>query len=197
MPYHGTDSDAVNEVLQRLGTIIGQTPQELQKKIVARLCDLLRSRAAAQIFIRLCKEKADTKHVLSKELDIPSRTVYYAIERLRRMGLVVEARPLGGARRAGAKASVYALVGYEPDSLTRAMKRDRLARSPVYAEVRRITQLLLEDYFSIITHGNTLNGRIYRAEVKQIVKRECRSLRFLDVLPLVEVELKKTGLAVL
>jgi len=197
VPYHGTDNDAVNEVLQSLGTIISQSPSTLQKKITKRLCKLLRSEAAAQVFIRLCREKADTPYVLTRELGIPPRTVYNALKRLRQMGLVVESQPLRGSLRPGAKAGVFALKGYEPEDLRGAVTRDRLARSPTYAEVKRLAQLLLDDYLPVISHGNTLDGRVYRAEINRIVRRECRGVHFVDLLPLVEVELRKQGLAVL
>lgn len=197
MPYHGADSDAVNEVLQRIGTIISQSPTTLQKRITERLCNLLRSGAAAQIFIRLCREKADTPFLLTRELDIPPRTVYNALTRLRQMGLIVESRPLRGVVRPGAKAGVFALTGYEAENLIGAVERDRHARTPSYTEVKRITQLLLDDYLPVISHGNTLKGKVYRVEIRPIVKRECRGTHFVDLLPLVEVELRRQGLAVL
>ncbi|MBC8223021.1 hypothetical protein H8E65_00405 [Candidatus Bathyarchaeota archaeon] len=197
MPYHGADSDAVNEVLQRIGAIISQSPSTLQKRITERLCNLLRSEAAAQVFIRLCREKADTPYVLTRELDIPSRTIYNALTRLRTMGLVVETQPFRGGVRPGAKAGVFALTGYDPADLLEAVARDRVLRAPSYAEVKRIAQLLLDDYLPIISHGNTLNGKVYKTEINRIVRRVCRGVHFLDVLPLIEVELKNKGLVVL
>ena len=197
MPYHGADSDAVNEVLQRIGAIISQSPSTLQKRITERLCNLLRSEAAAQVFIRLCREKADTPYVLTRELDIPPRTVYNALKHLRNMGLIVESQPFRGGVRPGAKAGVFALTGYEGEDLIGAVNRDRRARTPAYAEVKRIAQLLLDDYLPIISHGNTLDGTVYKAEINRIVRRECRGVHFLDVLPLIEVEMRNQGLAVL
>ena len=197
MPYHGADSEAVNEVLQRLGIIISQSPSTLQNRITERLCNLLRSEAAAQVFIRLCREKADTPYVLTRELHMPSRTVYNALKRLRNMGLLVESQPFRGGVRPGAKAGVFALTGYDPADLQGAVKRDLIARTPAYAEVKRIAQLLLDDYLPIISHGNTLNGKVYKAEINRIVRRECRGVHFLDVLPLIEVELRNKGLVVL
>ena len=197
MPYHGADSDAVNEVLQRLGTIISQSPITLQNRITEKLCTLLRSGATAQVYIRLCREKADTPYVLTQELDIPSRTIYNALTRLKQMNLVAESHPIRGAMRPGAKASVFALTGYEAEDIKGAVERDRLARSPSYAEVKRIAQLLLDDYLPVISHGNTLDGRVYRVEVNRIVRRVCRGIHFADLLPLVEVELRNQGLAVL
>jgi len=197
VPYHGANSNAVNEVLRRLGTIISQSPSTLQKKVTESLCNLLRSEAAAQIFIRLCHAKADTPYVLIRELRIPARTVYNALTRLTQMGLVVESQPLRGSVRPGAKARVFALTGYEGEDIIEAVNRDRRARTPAYAEVKRIAQLLLDDYLPIISHGNTLDGTVYKAQINRIVRRECRGVHFLDVLPLIEVELKKQGLAVL
>ena len=197
MPYHGADSDAVNEVLQRIGTIISQSPTTLQKRVTERLCNLLRSEAAAQVFIRLCREKADTPYVLTRELDIPPRTVYNALKRLRNMDLIVESQPLRGTVRPGAKAGVFALTGYDPTDLLGAVKRDLITRTPAYAEVKRIAQLLLDDYLPIISHGNTLDGTVYKDEINRIVRRECRGVHFIDVLPLIEVELRNQGLTVL
>ena len=195
MPYHGADSDAVNEVLQRIGAIISQSPSTLQKRVTERLCNLLRSEAAAQVFIRLCREKADTPYVLTRELDIPPRTVYNALKRLRNMGLIVESQPFRGGVRSGAKAGVFALTGYDPADLLEAVKRDWISRTPAYTEVKRITQLLLDDYLPVISHG--IDGKVYRAEINRIVRQECRGVHFSDLLPLVEVELRRQGLAVI
>ena len=195
MPYHGADSDAVNEVLQRIGAIISQSPTPLQKRVTESLCTLLRSGAAAQIFIRLCSEKADTPYLLARELDIPPRTVYNALTRLRQMGLIVESQPLRGSVRPGAKAGVFALTGYQAENLLEAVQRDRHARTPAYTEVKRITQLLLDDYLRVISHRNM--GKAYRSEVNKIVRRECRGVHFVDLLPLVEGELRKQGLVVI
>ena len=196
MPYHGTDSDAVNEVLKRLGTIISQSPSTLQERITERLCHLLKSEATAKVFIRLCREKADTPFVLTRELHIPPRTVYNALTRLKNMDLVVESQPFRGGVRPGAKAAVFALTGYVPQNILGAVARDRIARSPAYAEVKRISQLLLDEYLPIISHGNTLDGTVYKDEINRIVRKECRGVHFIDVLPLIEVELRRRGLAV-
>ena len=61
------------------------------------------------------------------------------------MGLVVESQPFRGGVRPGAKAGVFALTGYDPLDLLGAVNRDRLARTPAYAEVKRIAQLLLRE----------------------------------------------------
>ena len=195
MPYHGTDITSINAVLLQVGTIISQSPDPFQAQITKRLCNLIRSEAAAQIFIRLCKTQADTPFVLIRELEIPTRTTYNALTRLKQMELVVETQPLRGMVRTGAKASVFALSGYEPEALMAAMERDRLARSPAYTEVKRITQLLIDDYLRTISKGTM--DQVYRAEVNAVIRRECRGVHFVDLLPLVEVELKRQGLEVL
>jgi len=196
VPYHGTDITSINAVLLQVGTIISQSPDPFQAKITKRLCNLIRSEAAAQIFIRLCKTQADTPFVLIRELEMPARTAYNALTRLKQMELVVETQPLRGMVRTGAKASVFALSGYEPEALMGAMERDRFARSPAYTEVKRLAQLLLDDYFSTISKGNTLEGTVYRSAVNQVIRRECRGVRFGDIMPLIEVELKRQGLEV-
>ena len=195
MPYHGTDITSINAVLLQVGTIISQSPDPFQAQITKRLCNLIRSEAAAQIFIRLCKTQADTPFVLIRELEMPARTAYNALTRLKQMELVVETQPLRGMVRTGAKASVFALSGYEPEALMAAMERDRLARSPAYTEVKRITQLLIDDYLRTISKGTM--DRAYRAEVNAVIRRECRGAHFVDLIPLVEVELKRQGLVVL
>jgi len=148
--------------------------------------------------LRLCETKVDTSFVLSCELCLSKQTIYNAIHALNNLELVVTARPLNLGRR-GVKTTLYAIFGYERDenSISKAVERDRLARTPVYSEVLRITQILLNDYRPKISKGNIWSGEVYKERVSPIVKRECKGVMSADVLPLVYVELRKKGLAVI
>lgn len=183
-----------NQLLLRLGTMLSQAPSLLQTKAVEKLGALLRSTASTRVFIRLCAEKADTRHVLAEELRIPSRTVYDALKLLKRMGLVEDARPMSWAAKTGPKATIYALTGHgdEPDALRAAVQRDRHAHTPAYAEVKRLTQLLLDDYLVLATGGNIFSQEMHRSKVNDIVRKTAK-VRSADVLPLVIDELRNNG----
>ena len=137
-----------HDVLIDIGTTIGQTPRLLQERISSKLCTILRSKATTEVFIRLCRVKADTHYVLTKEFNIPPRTAYNALERLRELDVIAEARPMGLGRK-GARASVFALKEHaRGDAISEAVERYRFARTPAYAEVKRLTQLRARDLIS-------------------------------------------------
>lgn len=189
------------EIVKRLFTTISQTPQSLQQGIVKRLFTILRAESNTKVLLRLCETQVDTRYVLSKELGLSKRSTYNALEALIGLGLVFNARPLslGVPKRRGPKPALFAIIGYENscDAIARAVERDRLARTPAYAEVKRITQLLLDDYFSKITRGEIWGNRVYKRVMYPIVKKECRGVRWFDLVPMVERELRKIGLEVI
>ena len=103
----------------------------------------------------------------------------------------------GCVKTDGRRARVYALRGYAHGDLMLAIERDHIARTPAYAEVNRVIQLLLDDHLIHISHGNTISGMLYRSEMFSIIKRENRGFAVRDFIDMVFDGLKKQGWKVL
>ena len=200
VPKYSTNSyddiEEKNLIVIRVCTTISQTPAILTQELVQRLGTILNSKPTTDVFLRLCKVKADTRYVLSKELSLPRRSTYTALENLRGMGLLVEARPTIGIGKPGRKPTIFALPTYRSDDIAEAVERYRYARTSAYEEVKRITQLLLDDYYEIITRHRPHEKQAYQQEIVPIIKKECKEVRWFDIFNKVESELKKVGITV-
>lgn len=188
------DKEILDLVIRSMTTIL-LLSKERGESLVTVLRTIYRQPTVLEVLLKMIELRASTAFVLRKELTFSKNAVYQALDYLVSTGLVVKVRPLKqGSFR---PAAIYGLRGYAVEDVVNAIGKDRLCRTPAYAEVNRIVQLLLDDYFSVICRGDTLTGRIYRREVNLIVKRECRGVMWADILPLVHRGLRETGLAVM
>ena len=169
----GTDIDT--EILTFLVSYVTKKGMEkgfAPRDFVSRLVNIFQKRAVREVFFLLFQLKAATVNLLERELSgLSPKTIYRALHFLEDLKWVEKT---GLVNTEGRRARVYALRGYAPEDLMIARERDRLARSPIYAEVNRIVQLLLDDHLISISHGNTLDGRFYKREMIPIIKRENR-----------------------
>lgn len=136
---------------------------------------ILRRPAALEVLLTLIEYKAATARVLRLNATLSEKSIYNALEFLEAEGFVVKARPLNTK---GRPTSVYALYGYTPDDVIKAVERDRIARTPGYAEVMRVGQLILNDFIESpkCVHLNSKQDidPILRKEVKGFVWRDLK-----------------------
>ena len=192
--YTDIDTEIPDLVIRSLTTIL-LLSKERRESLVHVLRTIYRQPTVLDALLKIIELRGSTAYVLRKELPYSKTAVYKALDYLVSTGLVVNARPLKqGSFR---PVAVYVLRGYAFEDVVTAIERDRRVRTPAYGEVNRIVQLLLDDYLPVISHGNTLDGRVYKAEINRIVKRECRGFMWADILPMVHRRLRETGLAVL
>ena len=153
---------------------------------LTRLVNIFQKPAVLDVFFLLLQLKASTVNLLDQELpDLSWRTIYRAIHFLEDLGWVVKTRPV---KTDGRPAAMFALRDYSPDDLVRAFERERHARTPVYEEVKRIVQVILDDVIPELQ----LKGYkdLYSTEVYNVIKRSQRGFRAEDLYPLV---LEKLG----
>lgn len=96
-------------------------------------------------------------------------SVFSALEFLLSQGIIVKARPL---KTGGCPTAIYALRGYTPEDIIKAADNDRLLRTSGYAESKRITQLLLDDYFEAITKSYKGMTVVVKKKVIEIIRKE-------------------------
>ena len=181
-------------VVRDLTTIL-LLPNKQRMKLVRDLRTIYRRPTVYKILLRMVEMRASTAYVLRQELSIPKQSVYDSLAFLIELGFLVKARPLKSSSiKGGRTLTVFALREATPDDIARAVERDRYARTPAFEEVKRITQLLLDDYFEVITRNRTWENYVYQKEITPILKRECRGVRWFDILPMIEEELNKEGL---
>jgi len=87
--------------------------------------------------------------------------------------------------------AVYAVKGYRPEDVVEALHRAAAGRSPVYSQVRDVTQLILEDYLE----PQGLSEISWR-EVLSETRAYCKGFYSGDVARLVARELSQVGVKV-
>ena len=190
--------DIDNEILTFLTTYVSKKYLEKgihPQALLTSLVSILRKPVALDILSFFIIYGAATVNVLREKYPSYSEvSIYRTLGFLELRGLVVKT---GRVKTDGRRARVYALRGYAHEDLLIAIERDHIARTPAYAEVNRIIQLLLDDHLIRISHGNTIGGRLYRSEMFSIIKRENRGFAVLDLLDMVFDGLRKQGWQVL
>jgi len=190
--------DIDNEILTFLTTYVSKKYLEKgihPQPLLTSLVSILRKPVALDILSFFITHGAATVNVLREICPGYSEvSIYRTLGFLESRGLVVKT---GRVKTDGRRARVYALRGYAHEDLLIAIERDHIARTPAYAEVNRIVQLLLDDHLIHICHGNTISGTLYKREMNPIIKRENRGFAVLDLLDMVYAGIRKQGWQVL
>ena len=97
-----------------------------------------------EIFVYLLVFRASCALMLQRELELPETSVYRELNRLVDLGLVEKVLP--HSEGIGRPYSIYAVKGYQPEDVVDALHRAAACRSPAYSQVRRVSQLILDDY---------------------------------------------------
>lgn len=116
-------------------------------------------------------------------------SVYRGLNSLVGLGLVERVMP----RREGVGRpyTIFAVRGYRPEDVVGALHRASAGRSPVYSEVRKVTQLIMEEYLE--PRGLK---EISRREILSETRAYCKGFYSGDVARLVAQELSQTGVKV-
>ena len=87
--------------------------------------------------------------------------------------------------------TIFAVKGYRPEDVVEALHRAAAGRSPVYSQVRGVTQLILEDYLE----PRGLREISWR-EILGETRAYCKGFYSADVARLVARELSQVGVRV-
>jgi len=187
-------TDIDNEILTFLTTYVSKKYLETgihPQPFLTSLVSILRKPVAVDILSFLIFYGAATVNVLREIFPSHSEVAFYrTLKFLESRGLVVKT---GRVKTDGRRAKVYALRGYALEDLRIAIERDYKVRTPAYAEVNRVIQLLLDDHLVRISRGDTTRGMLDRKKMIPIIKRENHGFAVLDFIDMVVNGLKKQG----
>ena len=187
-------TDIDKEILTFLTTYVSKKYLETgihPQPFLTSLVSILRKPVAVDILSFLIFYGAATVNVLREKYPDYSEVAFYrTLKFLESRGLVVKT---GLVKTDGRRAKVYALRGYAHEDLMLAIERDYKARTPAYAEVNRVIQLLLDDHLVRISRGDTTRRMLDRKTMLPIIKRENHGFAVLDFIELVLNGLRKQG----
>jgi len=142
-----------------------------------------------EIFIYLMVNRAASASVLHDSLGIPLPSVYREVNRLIELGLIERIPPRREGK--GRPFALYAAFGHTADDVVRALERTRSIRTPAYSVVRKVKQLILEDYLCV-------RGRaeVSWMEVVKVTRSHCGAYFHRDIAEMVARELSRVGVKV-
>ena len=171
--------------------------QNTLSRVSQRVWTIFTPGPGRKIIIFLWRHGASTFKELHHRLKIPKPTIYYYLDKFEALGIVRKTTTFTPPTRTHRRPGVYAIAIAPPEASIEAQKRYlRLLREidPKVHEAERISQLLLEDYFEVITRNRTWENWVYEREIFPILKREYRGERWFDVVPLIKRKLTGEGL---
>jgi len=187
--------DDVLDLLLDFGDKYTQLPDSIKKGFFSMIGTIFSSHDTALLFLFFCMERASTSYMIRKQLpDISESNLYRSLDVLLSLGIIKKAAFVHEKRRTFRPSTVYAIKAYTPEDLCIAIEKDRYARTPVYSEVKRIKQLIIEDY---LLARVMKNKEIAFKEIIDIAKKETsNAFNFVDIANLVASELHREGIKV-
>ena len=171
------------------GNNISVDPESVLRGFFSFVEKICVSRVRREIFVHLLVVRASCALMLQRDLELPMTSVYRELNRLVRLGLVERVMPLRDG--VGRPYTIYAVQGYRPEDVVEALHRAAAGRSPVYSQVRNVTQLILEDYLE----PRGLSEISWR-EILCETRAYCKGFYSGDVARLVARELSQVGVKV-
>lgn len=153
---------------------------------VEKICS---SRVCREIFVRLLVVRASCASSLRRDLGVSQASTYRGLDALVRLGLVV--RVLPHRRGRGRPYTIYAVKGYGPEDVVRAVERAHQEGEPAYSLVLSIKQLIMEDYIRV---GKA--PEITWREILREARARCGGYSHLDIANLVARELRREGIQI-
>ena len=141
------------------------------------------------IFIYLLVNRASCAPLIQGELGVSQASVYRVLDSLVRLGLIVRIPPRREGR--GRPYNIYAVKGYSPDDIVRALKRASWARTPAFPLVASIKQLIMEDYIQV--RGLP---EISWKEILRTTRAHCKGYYNVDIANMVARELGREGIKI-
>jgi len=142
-----------------------------------------------EVFVHLLVVRASCALMLQRDLGLSVASVYRGLNSLVELGLVERVMPRRDG--VGRPYTIFAVRGYRPEDVVEALHRASAGRSPVYSEVRKVTQLILEEYLE--PRGLE---EISWKEILRETQAYCKGFYSGDVARLVARELSQTGVKV-
>ena len=166
-----------------------QNPEAVLRDFFSEVERICVSSVRREILIYLMVHGAASITVIFEATRIPIASIYREVRRLVEMGLVECFPPRREGK--GRPSTVYGRVGCSPEEVVRAFENDRARKNPSYPVVKRLTQLILEDYFT--TDGPR---EISWKEILKTTRDHCKGYYNVDIANLVARELSREGIKI-
>ena len=170
-------------------TIKSRDPEGFLRDFLSFLEIICLSRVRREILIHLLVHRASCSSLLKVDLGLSHASVHRELNRLVDLGLIE--RVLPQRQRRGRPFSIYAIKGYLPEDILGVTMRVSRYRTPVYSEVRSITQLILEEYLE----PRGLREITWKTLIVE-ARAHCRGFYSGDIVRLVAKELSLEGIKV-
>ncbi len=182
------DKDKVLELVVKFYFNNSLLPPEYEEELFNCLKTIFRSNCMIDLLRFFSRYKAATFRTLEHFFPQYSKQqLYNALNRLINLGLVkVPIKGVPRRRRGGPIPRIYAIIGYEPEDISRAREMDMNMNIPGLPNVERLTQLILEEYFE-----PKKTRDISIEEVRYILRRYASDYYSRDLVELVIYRLEK------
>jgi len=155
-----------------------QDPVKTVKDLLSYFENIVTSKNRKKIYLYLLEKQASTPQCVVADLGLPEQSVYREIKHFIQKGILEYAiKPRHQRKTSGKVPGVISLPNCDLSYIQDAIKRDKIRKHPKSKLVLRLTQLILEEYFSDRTEKE-----IYYTSIVGFVKNECKDFAFKDIM---------------
>jgi len=192
------DSDnynlTANKLIIKYVINYSQLPTRLRDELFIKIANIWRIKGRRETFIALCRMRAASSNMLLESTGLTGNDLSRGLKYLRLEGLVKAAQKVKVyGIKGGPKHTIWGILGYTPDDVTKAIQTHLKMSTPAYGEAERITQLLLDDY---IPNLPQFQKDLRFKEIHTFVKRKSTGYDTYTVARLVARRLHRKGVKV-
>jgi len=188
------DEEIVNQLIITFVITNSQIPIRMRDKLFDRIASIWKRAAFRDTLIALCRLKAASS---TKLLDVTGKNwaeLSRALQYLRKIGLVHATQKVKGiGSRGGPKPTIWGIHGYNPEDIKAAIEEHHRITSPVFSEAKRLTQFMLDEYF---TSGSKFQNEITIIEIQNVIRRVSSGYDKYTLTQLVASSLQEKGFKV-
>lgn len=155
-----------------------QDPIQKMKELLSYFENIVTSKNRKKIYLYILDKQASTPQCIVAALDIPEQSVYRELKHLIKTGILEYAiKPRHTRKSTGSTPGIISLPNCDKSYIQEAIKRDKIRKHPKSKLVLKLTQLILDEYFS-----DRQEKEIYYTSILSFVKEECKGFPFKEIL---------------
>jgi len=155
-----------------------QDPIQHTKDLLSYFENIVTSKNRKKIYLYMLDNQASTPQCIVAGLDIPEQSVYRELKHFIKTGVLEYAvKPRHTRKSTGSTPGIISFPDCDKTYVQEAIKRDRIRKSPKSKLVLRLTQLILDEYFS-----SDHEKEIHYTSIIGFVKEECKEFAFKDIM---------------
>jgi len=153
-------------------------PVQHMKDLLSYFENIVTSKNRKKIYLYMLDYQASTPQCIVAALDIPEQSVYRELKHFIKTGVLEYAvKPRHTRKSTGSTPGIISFPDCDKSYVQEAIKRDRIRKSPKSKLVLRLTQLILDEYFS-----NNEVKEISYTNIVGFVKNECKGFAYKEIL---------------